>query len=178
MKRSSGDSARRRPGHPAATGRAAAGTPRRARTRSGVVVGRRGLRWGLAFLDDRPDRAGSNPGHEIGDLGVAEPPLRRHLELVLVADRLDQAALLGLARHDDRPGVAAVAIPPPSRAAGHPSVCPDHGIASSGPPAAAGSSSRTASPAPEAGRSPARTLSGIMSKTQTKSLIHIRSSLG
>ena len=59
----------------------------------------------------------------VGDGLGRQLALGRHLDVALVADRLDQQALVGLAGDDDRAGVAALrAAPRASRAAAPPAV--------------------------------------------------------
>ena len=71
------------------------------RTGAPAAPGRPGPRVGGAHLD---------PGLEVRDDRVRELPLGGHPELlVAVADRADEQALVGLAGHDRRAGVAALA---------------------------------------------------------------------
>ncbi len=60
-------------------------------------MGRRGIRPG----DTHPDPFRQVVDHRLGQLS-----LRRHLDRRVISDRLDERALLGPARHHDRPGVA------------------------------------------------------------------------
>ena len=53
-----------------------------------------------------PECASLDPVGQGGDLLGLEFSLGGHLHVPLVADRLDQRALVGLARHDDRPALA------------------------------------------------------------------------
>ena len=46
----------------------------------------------------RPRRAALHPGRQRGDVRVGQLPLLRHLDVAVVADRLDQQALVGFAR--------------------------------------------------------------------------------
>jgi hypothetical protein len=70
----------------------------------------------VAFLRHRPGGgrprvggAGLHPPLEVGDLGVGQLLLRRHLHVVVVVpDGRDQQALVRVPRHDGRPGVAAL----------------------------------------------------------------------
>ena len=70
----------------------------------------RGARRGGGRPGPGIGRAHLHPRFEVGDDRVGELRLGRHLEIfVAVADRLDQQAFVGVAGHDRRAGVAALA---------------------------------------------------------------------
>src|SRR5207302_972429 len=63
----------------------------------------------LAARGRGPRRPLADPGGEVAGNPGVEPLAGRHLEVgVLVADRLDQQARSGVARHDRRPMLAAL----------------------------------------------------------------------
>ncbi len=91
-----GASHRGRAGTPSAAAR-----PRRSRRRRARRLRRRrrpGWRFG-------PGHAHLDPGGEVGDRPIRQLPRGRHLDRRVVPDRLDDRALLGMARHHDRPVV-------------------------------------------------------------------------
>ena len=96
-----------------------------------------------------PVRASLDPVGQRGDLLVLELALGGHLDVALVADCLDQRALLGLARHDGRPAVAPLEHRRRARrAAGRPWTSARRGTPGSAPPAPAGPSTRRTPPRP------------------------------